>query len=74
MGDEDAEVACQAWTTKLPKAAQPNLNYMGRLELNMFSILYCLNRFLIVKALVGTFKKKKALLFSGHFEYFTNFR
>ena len=32
MGDEDAEVACQAWTTKLPKAAQPNLNYMGRLE------------------------------------------
>ena len=39
MGDEDAEVACQAWTTKLPKAAQPNLNYMGRLELNLFSIL-----------------------------------
>lgn len=35
MGDEDAEVACQAWTTKLPKAAQPNLNYMGRLELKL---------------------------------------
>ena len=29
MGDDDCEVPCQAWTTKIPKAAQPNLNYMG---------------------------------------------
>ena len=29
MGDGDAEVACPAWTTKTPKAAQPNLNYIG---------------------------------------------
>ena len=33
MGDEDCEVACQAWTTKIPKAAQPNLNYMGKIRL-----------------------------------------
>ena len=29
MGDGDSEVACTAWTTKMPKAAQPNLNYIG---------------------------------------------
>lgn len=31
MGEEDTEISCQAWTTKLPKASQPNLNFMGRL-------------------------------------------
>ena len=30
MGDGDAEVACPVWTTKTPKAAQPNLNYIGK--------------------------------------------
>jgi len=29
MGDGDGEVACTAWTTKMPKAAQPNLNYIA---------------------------------------------
>ena len=29
MGDGDSEVLCPAWTTKTPKAAQPNLNYIG---------------------------------------------
>ena len=33
MGEDDSEVACQAWTTKIPKAAQPNLNYMGKIRL-----------------------------------------
>ena len=30
VGVGDAEVPCQAWTTKMPKAAQPNLNYTGK--------------------------------------------
>ena len=29
IGHHDSEVLCQAWTTKMPKAAQPNLNYTG---------------------------------------------
>ena len=30
IGNGDCEVACQPWTTKMPKAAQPNLNYIGK--------------------------------------------
>ncbi|XP_023332600.1 SCY1-like protein 2 isoform X2 [Eurytemora carolleeae] len=29
IGNGDCEVACQPWTTKMPKAAQPNLNYIA---------------------------------------------
>ena len=29
IGEGDCEVGCQSWTTKMPKAAQPNLNYIG---------------------------------------------
>ena len=43
MGEEDTEISCQAWTTKLPKASQPNLNFMGRLvqiSLNLLNAKY----------------------------------
>ena len=40
MGDEDCEVACQAWTTKIPKAAQPNLNYMGKIRFTLNREMY----------------------------------
>ena len=36
MGDADAEVVCPVWTTKTPKAAQPNLNYIGILRFKIF--------------------------------------
>ena len=29
LNDEDDEVEATSWTTKMPKAAQPNLNYIG---------------------------------------------
>ena len=29
MGVKDCEMYCQPWTTRMPKAAQPNLNYIG---------------------------------------------
>ena len=38
MGDGDCEVGCTAWTTKMPKAAQPNLNYMGLRKHNNFKM------------------------------------
>ena len=36
MGDADAEVTCPVWTTKTPKAAQPNLNYIGMENIAIF--------------------------------------
>ncbi len=30
MGLKDCEMFCQPWTTRMPKAAQPNLNYIGK--------------------------------------------
>ena len=39
MGDGDSEVACTAWTTKMPKAAQPNLNYTGPDKQKIFIFL-----------------------------------
>ena len=29
LNEEDEEVEATSWTTKMPKAAQPNLNYIG---------------------------------------------
>ena len=36
MGDADAEIVCPVWTTKTPKAAQPNLNYIGMKNIAIF--------------------------------------
>ena len=41
MGDADAEIPCPIWTTKIPKAAQPNLNYIGKMYI-MFVMQYAL--------------------------------
>ena len=31
MGDvENSEIPCTPWTTRMPKYAQPNLNYIGK--------------------------------------------
>ena len=31
MGDEEnSEIPCTPWTTRMPKYAQPNLNYIGK--------------------------------------------
>ena len=40
MGEEDTEIPCQAWTTKLPKASQPNLNFMGRFNTNLLLFFF----------------------------------
>ena len=39
MGEGDGEVSCTAWTTKMPKAAQPNLNYIGLSKVKTFLIM-----------------------------------
>ena len=32
LSEGDAEVPCQSWTTRMPKGAQPNLNYIGKFK------------------------------------------
>ena len=37
MGDvENSEIPCTPWTTRMPKYAQPNLNYIGKKKNELF--------------------------------------
>jgi hypothetical protein len=40
MGQKDCEVYCQPWTTRMPKAAQPNLNYIGKISVTKTTFTY----------------------------------
>ena len=40
MGDvENSEIPCTPWTTRMPKYAQPNLNYIGKKKKSNFSCM-----------------------------------
>ena len=42
MGDvENSEIPCTPWTTRMPKYAQPNLNYIGKKKkIDFFETLF----------------------------------
>ena len=40
MGDvENSEIPCTPWTTRMPKYAQPNLNYIGKKKNDTFQLI-----------------------------------
>jgi hypothetical protein len=43
MGQKDCEMYCQPWTTRMPKAAQPNLNYIGKISVTKMTFKYGVN-------------------------------
>jgi hypothetical protein len=60
MGLKDCEMYCQPWTTRMPKAAQPNLNYLG--EEIMLSFYH--TPVTVVSVVKSSFFARKARLLS----------